>query len=92
MTHSDRPSQPLAIQVTAIPLVEPDQPVRVTRGLKDQIRKLTDEALGKVHIYLRSGTAVPGAGPSATYRGDAQRTPYARNDISSEKCHFWALV
>lgn len=43
MTDTTQSTPPLAIQVTAIPLVEPDQPVRVTRGPKDQIRKLTDE-------------------------------------------------
>jgi len=43
MTDTNQPMPPLVIQVTTIPLVEPDQPVRVTRGPKDQIRKLTDE-------------------------------------------------
>ncbi|HNS02387.1 MAG TPA: CU044_2847 family protein [Anaerolineae bacterium] len=43
MTHTDQPHQPLAIQVTPIDLVEPDASGRVTRGTRDQIRKLTDE-------------------------------------------------
>lgn len=43
MTDTTQPTSPLAIQVTTIPLVEPDQPVRVMRGPKDQLRKLTDE-------------------------------------------------
>lgn len=43
MTQSDQSDQSLAIQVTTIPLVEPGQPERVTRGPRDQIRKLTDE-------------------------------------------------
>ena len=43
MTDTFQPTPPLAIQVTTIPLVEPGQPERVTRGPRDQIRKLTDE-------------------------------------------------
>lgn len=43
MTDTHQITQPLAIQVTAIQLVEPGQSERVTRGPKDQIRKLTDE-------------------------------------------------
>ena len=43
MTNANQTTLPFAVQVTDLPLVEPDQPVRVTRGPKDQIRKLTDE-------------------------------------------------
>jgi hypothetical protein len=44
MTDTNQITQPLAIQVTAIDLVEPDPTTgRGTRGPRDQIRKLTDE-------------------------------------------------
>ena len=57
MTDTNQIPQPLAIQVTAIPLIEPGEPDRVTRGPRDQIRKLTDEqvreAVGAVEFMAQ---------------------------------------
>lgn len=43
MPDARNPSPPQAVQVTPIDLAEPDTTGRVTRGPRDQIRKLTDE-------------------------------------------------
>ena len=39
------PLPPIAVEVTYIELVEPDESGRVTRGPREQIRKLTDQEM-----------------------------------------------
>lgn len=79
MENTDTPLPPIAIQVTYVELVEPDATGRVTRGPRDQIRKLADEdmrdAFGVVEYF---------AGHAAQMLGRLQAQPEQKDLVTVE--------
>ena len=82
MEDTENTLPPIAIQVTPIDLVEGDDTGRVTRGTKDQIRKLTDEqvreAFGVVEFM---------AGHAAEMLGRLQAKP-EQKDLAGVEMEF----
>jgi hypothetical protein len=76
------PLPPLAVQVTRIDMAGPDETGRVTRGPKEQIRKLTEEAVREAFAAVEYM-----AGHAAEMLGRLHAQP-GQQDLSGMELEF----